>query len=176
VSTAQRPSDLTQVGVAEAAQLIRDKKVTSVKLTQACITRTDANQDLNAEISRAQHRPRATVTPEQGLIKVVAQLPTRAAMPAILSQVLQQANAAGVELAKGQYTYNVASAGAVARYELDFPVKAQYPAVRDFINRTLTTVPAAALDKLQIQRKVVGDTLVSADVRFVVFVHAESEK
>jgi len=91
-------------------------------------------------------------------------------MPAILSQVLQQADAAGVELAKGQYTYNVASASGVARYELDFPVKAQYRGVRDFINRTLTNIPSAGLYKLSIERKAIGDTQVNADVRFVIFI------
>ena len=61
----------------------------------------------------------------------------------------------------------------MGRYELEFPVKAPYPNVRDFINRTLSAVPAAGLDKLRIERKVVGDPVVSADIRFVVFVRAE---
>ena len=47
-ATAQRPSDLTQLGVSDAAQLIRAKQVTSTELTQAYLTRADANQGLNA--------------------------------------------------------------------------------------------------------------------------------
>jgi hypothetical protein len=62
----------------------------------------------------------------------------------------------------------------VGRYELEFPLKAEYPKVRDFINRTLNAVPSAGLDKLRIERKAVGDALVNADVRFVVFVRSES--
>ncbi len=50
-STATRPADLTQLGVAEAAQLIRDKKITSAELTQAYITRADANPQLNAFVT-----------------------------------------------------------------------------------------------------------------------------
>jgi Asp-tRNA(Asn)/Glu-tRNA(Gln) amidotransferase A subunit family amidase len=50
-STAQRPADLTQLGIAQAAQLIRDKKITSAELTQAYIERADTNQDLNAYIT-----------------------------------------------------------------------------------------------------------------------------
>jgi hypothetical protein len=88
---------------------------------------------------------------------------------------VQQARAAGVELTKGQYTYTRAAAGAGAgvglgRYELDFPVTATYPGVRDFINKTLTHVPSAGLFKLSIERKAIGDGEVIADVRFVVFV------
>ena len=45
-STVQRPADLTQLGVADAARLIRDKQVTSAELTQAYLARADANPDL----------------------------------------------------------------------------------------------------------------------------------
>src|SRR4029434_3343532 len=50
-STAQRPADITQLSVVDAAQLIRDKKVTSMELTQAYLTRAEANRDLNAFIT-----------------------------------------------------------------------------------------------------------------------------
>ena len=129
-----------------------------------------ANENLRSQILLAQHRPAATATPEQSLSRVVAQLPTRSQMPAVLGQVLQQAQAANVELAKGQYTYVAPSATGIGRYELDFPLKAPYPGVRDFINRTLTNIPAAGLDKLSIERKVVADTEVTAEVRFVIFI------
>jgi hypothetical protein len=129
-----------------------------------------ANNDLATQILRAQHQHAAPITPEQGLTQVVTQLPTRAQVPAVLGKVLQQAKAAGVELVKGQYSYSAPTKGGVGRYELQFPVTAQYPAVRDFIDRTLTNIPAAGLHKLTIQRKVVGDAQVNADVRFVIFI------
>jgi len=43
-----RPTDLTQLSVRDAAQLIRDGSVTSAELTQAYIARADANPGLNA--------------------------------------------------------------------------------------------------------------------------------
>lgn len=128
------------------------------------------NDNLKSQILQAQHHHTVSITPEQGLTRVVAELPTRAQMPAVLGQVLQQAQEAGIDLNKGQYSYSPASKGEVGRYELDFPVTAQYPAVRDFINRILTRIPAAGLHKLTIQRKVIGDPQVNADVRFVVFI------
>jgi indoleacetamide hydrolase len=51
VGTVQRPADLTQVGVGEAAQLIRSKAITSAELTQAYIARADANRDLNVYVT-----------------------------------------------------------------------------------------------------------------------------
>jgi mandelamide amidase len=50
-STGQRPADITQLGVADAARLIRDKTINSAELTQALIARADANADLNAFIT-----------------------------------------------------------------------------------------------------------------------------
>jgi len=50
-STPPRPVDLTELGVADVAALIRAKKVTSVELTQAYLTRAEANRDLNAFIT-----------------------------------------------------------------------------------------------------------------------------
>src|SRR5262249_40546581 len=129
-----------------------------------------ANDALRSRILQAQHHHETPITPEQGLTRVVSQLPTRAQMPAVLAQVLQQAHAAGVELAKGQYSYTSEAKSELGSYELDSPVTGRYPAIRDFINRMLTNIPAAGLHKLTIQRKVVGDSQVNADVRFVIFV------
>ena len=154
------PTGMAGVGASVAAAVIGVFALLSLRT---------ANESLNAEILRARHRPEVAVTPEQGLIRAVAQLPTRTQIPAVLGQVLSQAKAAGVALEKGQYTYVASSAGGFGRYELEFPVKAPYPGVRDFINRTLTHIPAAGLDKLSIERKVVGDTQVNAQVRFVIF-------
>jgi hypothetical protein len=134
----------------------------------------NATDVLSTQIAHAQAHPSAAVTGDAGVSKVVAALPRRQEMPAVVGLVLEQAHAANVTLDNGHYTYSVPKGGnAVGRYELEFPVKAPYPNVRDFINRTLSAVPAVGLDKLRIERKVVGDPMVSADIRFVVFVRAE---
>jgi len=130
----------------------------------------NAIQSLSSDIDRAQHQPHATETPEEGLGRFVGTLPTRGQMPAVIGQILQQARGAGVSLDSGHYAYSPGKAGGVSRYELEFPVKASYPQVRDFINRTLTAVPAAGLDKVHIERKTVSDETVNANVGFVVFV------
>ena len=50
-SAVERPADLTQLSVVDAAQLIRDREVTSTELTQAYLARAEANRDLNAFIT-----------------------------------------------------------------------------------------------------------------------------
>lgn len=144
--------------------------------TLAMVTERHAADALSARLAHVQTHPGELVTPDAGAGRVLTALPRRQEMPAVLGLVLEQARAANVGLDNGHYTYSVPKGGnGIARYELEFPVKASYPNVRDFINRTLSAVPAAGLDKLRIERKAVGDSLVSADIRFVVFVRAEQQ-
>jgi mandelamide amidase len=51
VTAAPRPDDLTQVGLREAAQLIRERTITSAELTQAYLARAEARRELNAFIT-----------------------------------------------------------------------------------------------------------------------------
>ena len=141
----------------------------------AVVPGQNAIRALDADIARAkQHHPPSEITPEEGVGRLVSALPTRGQIPAVIGLVLQQAQEAGVPLDVGHYAFVPAkSGGGVGRYELEFPVHASYPQVRDFINRTLTAIPAAGLDKLRIERKTVADQAVNADVRFVVFVRGE---
>jgi hypothetical protein len=72
-------------------------------------------------------------------------------------------------LEQGRYSYTPATPTRLARYTFEFPVKADYGKVRSFINNSLTAIPALGLDKLHVERKNVGDTLVNADVGFVIY-------
>jgi hypothetical protein len=129
---------------------------------------------LQDALVRAQH-PAAAVGLEEAVPHLVASLPTRAQMPAVIGQMLAQAQAAGVALDKGRYAYEPPKAGTIGRYEVEFPVSAGYPAIRSFVNGTLTAVPAAALDKLRLERKAVGEQNVNADIGFIVFVRGEGQ-
>jgi hypothetical protein len=133
-----------------------------------------ALQSLQVELMRAQH-PSATMNITEAVPRLVATLPTRAQIPAVIGQIYAQAQRAGVPIDKGRYAYVPAKAGAIGRYEVEFPVSAAYPAIRTFINGTLTAVPAASLEKLRLERKAVGEQAVNADIGFVVFVRGEAQ-
>jgi hypothetical protein len=96
-------------------------------------------------------------------------LPSRGQVPALLGTVLAQAADAGVVLEQGKYTYTPASGNRLARYSFEFPIKAEYASIRSFINKSLTAIPALGLDKLHLERKNVGDTNVTAEVGFVIY-------
>src|SRR5688572_1016695 len=55
-STARRPADLTELGVVDAARLIRTGQVSSVELTQAYLARADARADLNVYVTLDRER------------------------------------------------------------------------------------------------------------------------
>ena len=159
---------LGPAGQAGAAALI----AALVFATSTLLPARHALDSLNAEIVRAQH-PSAARGPDQAVPRLVESLPTRSQIPAVIGLIYAQARASNVALDTGHYVFSPPKAGALARYDVEFPVKASYPDIRNFINKPLTAVPAAALDKLHVERKTVGDPAVSATIGFVVFVRSE---
>jgi hypothetical protein len=124
---------------------------------------------LSTELTKAGHAIPGSVVQDTSPRKFAATLPTREQVPAMLGVVLAQATDSGIVLEQGRYTYSPATASRLARYTLEFPVKGEYSSVRGFINNSLAAIPALGLDKLHVERKNVGDTLVNADVGFVIY-------
>jgi hypothetical protein len=124
---------------------------------------------LRDELAKAGHAGPSMMRPEQSPRQFAATLPTREQVPAILGVVLVQATDAGIVLEQGRYTFSPATSNRLARYTFEFPVKANYANIRTFIDKSLAALPALGLDKLHVERKNVGDTVVSAEVGFVIY-------
>jgi hypothetical protein len=164
---------ITRLGIAGQAGLVAFVAATALAVV-ALVPAHNGLLSLQSALERAQH-PAAAVGVAAAVPHLMASLPTRSQMPAVIGQMLAQAQAAGVALDKGRYAYEPAKAGTIARYEVEFPVSAGYPAIRTFINGTLTAVPAAALEKLRLERKAIGEQNVNADIGFIVFVRGEGQ-
>jgi hypothetical protein len=104
---------------------------------------------------------------------VLAALPQRDDAPTVVGKVFEQAEAAGVELSKGQYEFIPARDGVAARYRMTFPVRTSYPKLRDFMDRTLVALPAVAVEGLRVERKSVGDETVDAELKLSAYVRSE---
>jgi hypothetical protein len=104
---------------------------------------------------------------------MLASLPPRAEAPAVVEKILEEAQATGVELPRGQYEYVPARDGVAARYRMTFPVHASYPKIREFMDRTLVALPAVAIEGLRIERKTVGDDSVDAELKLAAFVRSD---
>lgn len=124
---------------------------------------------LRSELTKAGHDIPASAQTAQSPQQFAAALPTRGQIPALLGVVLVQASESGIVLEQGKYTFSPAASNRLARYTFEFPIKADYGHIRRFINKSLTAIPALGLDKLHLERKNVGDTLVSAEVGFVIY-------
>jgi hypothetical protein len=124
---------------------------------------------LRSELMRPGRGAPATARPERTPQQFAAALPSRDEIPALLGVVLVQAAESGIVLEQGKYTFSPAAPNRLARYTFEFPVKADYGNIRNFVNKSLASIPALGLDKLHLERKNVGDTLVSAEVGFIVY-------
>jgi hypothetical protein len=103
----------------------------------------------------------------------LASLPPRGEAPNVVAKILEEANASGVGLPRGQYEYVPARDGVAARYRMTFPLRASYPKIREFMDRTLLALPAVAVDGLRIERKNVGDDTVDAELKLSAYVRSE---
>ena len=161
---------LTRLGVAGQAGVAALTAAAVIALS-ALLPAKQAEQNLAAELAHVRNAP-GSATGGQNAPSLLASLPTRTEISAVIAQVYAEAKGANVSLDTGHYVYTPAKGGTVSRYELEFPVKASYPDIRTFVDHTLAAVPAAALGKLRLERKAVGDAVVAADIVFVVFVRS----
>jgi hypothetical protein len=123
-----------------------------------------------SEQGQTTHRRVATdLTPGAELRNFVNTLPTRSELPAITEQVVQQASAAGLVLERGNYDFSVTHSGRIVRARLSFPVQGTYPRIRQFVEGTLREIPVAAVDGPKLERDTTGDSELSAEIRFAVF-------
>ena len=104
---------------------------------------------------------------------MLASLPPRGEAPNVVAKILEEARASGVELPRGQYEYVPARDGVAARYRMTFPLRATYPQIREFMDRTLVALPAVAVEGLRIERKNVGDDTVDAELKLSAYVRSE---
>ena len=129
---------------------------------------------LEQQLRQAYHLDNAAEPAPVRLNRFINTLPKRGDLPKILDQVFTLASAAGVTLDHGRYELSPTRAGHLAQYRMTFPIKGRYPAIRQFIDSILTTVPSAALQGLRIERKAIAEDSVAADLRFSVFLRNDT--
>lgn len=104
----------------------------------------------------------------------LGRLPSREEMPEVLGILVQQADAQQLTIDTAKYEVSATNHGALVRYEIAFPLTGPYPNIRRFIDATLKTMPAVAVDELSISRKSIADEAVEAQLRMTIFTRAAS--
>ncbi|MCP5093130.1 MAG: type 4a pilus biogenesis protein PilO [Gammaproteobacteria bacterium] len=105
-------------------------------------------------------------TPQQQAARFIESLPTEHDVPDIMTGIVTIAATAGIELERGSYELTPADSGAISRYQMSLPVTGSYPEVRKFVENVLATVPAITLENMRIERDVVSNRIIAADLKF----------
>lgn len=103
----------------------------------------------------------------------IRRLPSRDELPVVLATVVSQADAAGLQLERGDYEFTMAKSGVIARYRVTLPVAGTYVQIQKFVDGTLAVLPPVALESLKIERDTVGDKQLQANLQFAVMVRSE---
>lgn len=122
--------------------------------------------DLDTAQARAAKAPRPEPTDSPQSLR---NLPERTEMPQVLKVLLKQADAAQLAIDTAKYEISASKAGGLVRYQLSFPIDGPYPKVRQFIDATLSSMPALAIEDLSITRKAVADPTIEAQIRMTIF-------
>ena len=117
--------------------------------------------EITDQLAARQRKPAPTETPEalreRQLAAVVAGLPNAEGALQTLGHIHKAARDQHLQLATGDYRLQpLSTSGAegagVQRYQLTFPVKGDYLALRRWLSATLNQTPSLALDELSLKR------------------------
>ena len=130
------------------------------------------NLRLEEEAAEAQRRPRNIVAVAEGPVAQYrayeARLPRAEAAVEMASRIYQAGTNNGIALPTGEYRLERMPDDRLLRYRINLPVSGSYPQIRAFVLEVLRTVPAAALDDIQLRRDATGSQL-EARVRFSLY-------
>ncbi|CAD6547009.1 hypothetical protein ACFQ3P_04840 [Paraburkholderia sabiae] len=92
----------------------------------------------------------------------------------IVAQLFDAADSTGVTLDKAEYKPARDANGRFETYTIILPVKGDYAHLRRFSEKVLLAVPYAALDDMRFRRSSASEQNIEANLRFTVFLRADS--
>lgn len=90
-----------------------------------------------------------------------------------LALIVGAAEAAGVELQKGEYKLQRDGSSALQRYQLTFPIRSNYPAIRRWLIAVMGGLPSLALQSISMQRQTSVAEQLEARVVFILHVKTQ---
>ncbi len=127
-------------------------------------------QVAQAKADRGKHEVREDErTPEFALSKFYSTFPREKEIPQLLGKIYSAARSESVQLERGEYKYIPEKSGKLAMYQISFPLKGEYVAIRKFVVDVLNALPSAALDDASFRRESVESQLLDAKIRFTIY-------
>lgn len=108
-------------------------------------------------------------TPEEQLEDFYRMFPPDRKMPEYLAKIFSVAQTQNISLKQGEYRVTRNKEGNLASFQMTFPVKGEYPQIRKYLAALLADIPAMSLQQVQFKRQRVGDSLVEANIRLVIY-------
>lgn len=94
--------------------------------------------------------------------------------PDWLGKIAATARSCGLSLDQGAYKPTRDKVGHLTRLQMTLPLRGEYRQIRQFLARTRQTLPIVSLEQVQFERQKVGDPLVDAKIRLVLYLEQAS--
>ena len=75
----------------------------------------------------------------------------------------------GLALEQADYKAERGPTGKLVRFQMNLPLRGEYQTIRRFLSDLRAEIPIVSLEQVQFERQKIGDTLVDAKVRLVIF-------
>jgi len=121
------------------------------------------------ELKQAGHSPNANHTPEEQLDQFYRLFPQDKDLPQCMEKIFVSAQSHGVGLEQGEYKVTRDKEGGLVHFQMTFPVKGNYPQIRKFLTALKVDIPSLSLQQVQFQRQKVGDAMVEANIKLVLY-------
>ena len=135
--------------------------------------------DLRGEIAKIEDgRVRAEIDePKTGIDKLNAfygYFPPSERIADLLGEIYAVAARQSLTLDQGEYRVVRDSVGRLTHFQVILPVRGTYPQVRKFVAAALASVPNLSLDSVQFERQKVGDAVIEAKIKLVMYLGQRS--
>lgn len=113
-------------------------------------------------------------TPSEQLADFYAIFPPVDQAPETLRKINQLAEKQHLVLQAGNYHVIDDHTGRLIRYEASLPLVGSYPNVRQFLRTVLAEIPSAALEKVNVEKNMMGGAQAKTTVSFTLFMRRDS--
>ncbi len=106
---------------------------------------------------------------EEQIVRFYRSFPQDKDLPQCMEKIFATAQDHGIELEQGEYKVTRESSNGLVRFQMTFPVKADYPQIRKFLSSLKADIPTLSLQQVQFKRQQVGDAMVEANIKLVLY-------
>lgn len=100
--------------------------------------------------------------------------PNEQAAPDWVGKIAAIAQRDGLNLQQVEYKADPDKAGKLLRLQMSLPLSGDYQTIRRFLSNLRAEIPIVSLEQVQFERQKIGDPLVEAKVRLVIFLGRSS--